>query len=172
MKLIASGVAMVETRAAPAFTIEQFLPFRLSILSNRLTRAAAHVYSQRFRLSAPEWRAMAVLGRYGAMTANRVVARTAMDKVRVSRAVARLTAAGYITRRVDPTDHRRAILDFTPQGASTYHQIVPWLRAVQEEILAGLDARERSFLEQVLIKLDQHSAAIAQRHGIDSNTGG
>ncbi|HVA35779.1 MAG TPA: MarR family winged helix-turn-helix transcriptional regulator [Stellaceae bacterium] len=156
---------MGETRAAPAFTIERFLPFRLSVLSNRLTRAAARVYSRRFRLSAPEWRAMAVLGRYGAMNANSVVDRTAMDKVRVSRAVARLTAAGHITRRVDPADHRRAILDLTPQGTTMYHQIVPWLRAVQEEILAGLDAGERSALEQLLAKLEQRSATIAQHRG-------
>ncbi|MDE1969052.1 MAG: winged helix-turn-helix transcriptional regulator, partial [Alphaproteobacteria bacterium] len=75
---------------------------------------------------------MAVLARYGAMNANSVVDRTAMDKVRVSRAVARLTAAGHITRRVDPADHRRAILDLTPQGVTTYQQIVPGLRAVQD----------------------------------------
>ena len=67
------------------FAIERFLPFRLSVLSNRLTRAVARVYTRRFRLSAPEWRTMAVLGRYGAMSANSVVDRTAMDKVRVSR---------------------------------------------------------------------------------------
>ena len=163
---------MAETHTAPAFTIEQFLPFRLSILSNRLTRAAARVYSRRFRLSAPEWRTMAVLGRYGAMNANSVVDRTAMDKVRVSRAVARLTAAGHITRRVDPADHRRAILDLTPQGTSTYHEIVPWLRAVQEEILAGLGAGERDTLEKVLIKLEQRSATVTQNRGGDRSTNG
>jgi len=154
---------VAEARAAYGFTIEQFLPFRLSVLSNRLTRAAARVYSRRFRLSAPEWRTMAVLGRYGAMNANSVVDRTAMDKVRVSRAVARLTAAGHVTRRVDPADHRRAILDLTPQGTRTYHEIVPWLRAVQEEILASLDANERNVLEHVLAKLEQRSATIVQQ---------
>lgn len=161
---------MAETRTASAFTIEQFLPFRLSVLSNRLTRTAARVYSRRFRLSAPEWRTMAVLGRYGAMNANNVVDRTAMDKVRVSRAVARLTAAGHITRRIDPADHRRAILDLTPQGASTYQQIVPWLRAVQDEILASLDAGERNMLDRVLLKLEQRSATVAlHRGGMDDS---
>ncbi|MGH7014815.1 MAG: MarR family winged helix-turn-helix transcriptional regulator [Stellaceae bacterium] len=105
---------------------------------------------------------MAVLARYGAMNANSVVDRTAMDKVRVSRAVARLTAASHVTRRIDPTDHRRAILDLTPQGTTTYHQIVPGLRAVQDEILANLDAGERGALEQVLAKLEQRSTTITQ----------
>jgi len=103
---------------------------------------------------------MAVLARYGAMNANNVVDRTAMDKVRVSRAVARLTVAGHITRRVDPADHRRAILDLTPQGVTTYQQIVPGLRAVQDEILATLDVDERSALEAMLVKLEQRSNTI------------
>lgn len=158
---------MAETRVTPAFTIERFLPFRLSVLSNRLTRASARVYSRRFRLSAPEWRTMAVLGRYGAMTANSVVDRTAMDKVRVSRAVARLTSAGHLTRRVDPVDHRRAILDLTAQGTTTYQQIVPWLHAFQDEILSTLKADERDALESMLVKLEQRSAAMAQTHAAD-----
>lgn len=162
---------MAEARTAPAFTIERFLPFRLSVLSNRLTRASARVYSRRFRLSAPEWRTMAVLARYGAMNANSVVDRTAMDKVRVSRAVARLTAAGHITRRVDPADHRRAILDLTPQGVTTYQQIVPGLRAVQDEILATLDVGERNALETMLVKLEQRSTAVAQVRAADDITG-
>lgn len=158
---------MAETQTAPEFVLERFLPFRLSVLSNRLTRAAARVYARRFRLSAPEWRTMAVLGRYGAMNANSVVDRTAMDKVRVSRAVARLTTAGHITRRVDPADHRRAILDLTPKGATIYQQIVPWLRAVQDDILTSLSTDERSALERVLSKLEQRGITIVHNRGND-----
>jgi len=114
---------------------------------------------------------MAVLARYGAMNANNVVDRTAMDKVRVSRAVARLTAAGHITRRVDPADHRRAILDLTPQGVTTYQQIVPGLRAVQDEILATLDVGERNALETMLVKLEQRSTAVTQVRAADDVAG-
>jgi DNA-binding MarR family transcriptional regulator len=151
-----------ETSEASGFAIEDFLPFRLSVLSNRLTRAVAHVYTRRFRLSAPEWRTMAVLGRYGAMSANSVVDRTAMDKVRVSRAVARLTHAGHITRRTDPGDRRRAILDLTPQGAGIYRQIVPLVCAVENDILQSLDPDERHALERVFAKLEAHSATLPQ----------
>ena len=144
------------------FAIERFLPFRLSVLSNRLTRAVARVYTRRFRLSAPEWRTLAVLGRYGAMSANSVVDRTAMDKVRVSRAVARLTTAGHITRRTDPDDRRRAILDLTPQGTGIYQQIVPLVRAVENDIMQTLSADERHTLERVFTKLEARSAAMPQ----------
>src|SRR5579863_9877072 len=88
----------------PLFELDHFLPFRLSVLGNRVTRAVAHVYAKRFQLSAPEWRTLAVLGRHGAMPAHGVIEHTAMDKVRVSRAVARLLASGRITRHADAND--------------------------------------------------------------------
>jgi len=143
------------------FALEQFMPFRLSVLSNRMTRAVARVYMRRFSLSAPEWRTMAVLGRYGAMNANSVVERTAMDKVRVSRAVTRLLHSGHITRRVDPDDRRRAILDLTALGLTTYREIVPQALAVEAELLAALGAVERAALEAAIAKLERRVATIA-----------
>jgi DNA-binding MarR family transcriptional regulator len=140
------------------FAIELFLPFRLSVLSNRLTRASARVYTRRFRLSAPEWRTLAVLGRYGAMNANAVVERTAMDKVRVSRSVARLLAAGHITRHADAADRRRAVLELTPQGDGVYREIVPLVRAVEEDLLQDLSGEERAALERVFAKIETRAA--------------
>jgi DNA-binding MarR family transcriptional regulator len=139
--------------------LERFLPFRLSVLANRLTRAVARVYMHRFHLSAPEWRTMAVLGLYGAMSANSVVERTAMDKVRVSRAVARLLTANRITRRTDTEDRRRAILDLTPKGRADYEQIVPMVLAVESELLSELDGAERVTLERIMRKLEARTAA-------------
>jgi DNA-binding MarR family transcriptional regulator len=136
------------------FVLERFVPFRLSVLANRMTRAVAGVYARRFNVSAPEWRTLAVLGRFGAMTANNVVERTAMDKVRVSRAVTRLLELGYITRRTDPLDRRRAILDLTASGHNVYRQIVPRALAVERELLQALDPEERAAFEAAISKLE------------------
>lgn len=138
-----------------AFVLERFLPFRLSVLANRMTRAIARFYSQRFQLTAPEWRTMAVLGCYGAMTAHSVVERTTMDKVRVSRAVAKLLATGYVTRRTDPEDRRRAILELTPAGLTIYRQLVPLVRSVEDKLLADLSPAERTALEQTIAKIER-----------------
>ena len=150
---------------AQNFAIERFLPFRLSVLSNRLTRVMARVYFRRFHLSAPEWRTMAVLGRYGPMSANGVVDRTAMDKVRVSRAVARLVSAGNITRRVDPLDRRRAVLEITPHGYGIYQQVVTLLRGVETEFLADIGSDERAALDRVLATLESHTVTMLQKAG-------
>ena len=157
MKPIATSPPRLENEAR-TLDLEHYLPFRLSVLSNRVTRAVAQVYARRFQLSAPEWRTMAVLGRYGAMTANSVVERTAMDKVRVSRAVARLLVHERITRRTDPGDRRRAILDLTAEGRAIYAQVVPMVLAVENELLSDLSSEERAMLDEIVGKLERRTA--------------
>ena len=78
--------------------LEHFLPYRLSVLSNRISQDIARLYADRFGLGITEWRVLAVLGRHPGISAREVAERTAMDKVAVSRAVASLLAAGRITR--------------------------------------------------------------------------
>ena len=48
---------------AARLDLDDFLPYRLSVLTNRVSGAIARHYSERFGLSVPEWRVMAVLGR-------------------------------------------------------------------------------------------------------------
>ena len=138
----------------PRLNLDRFLPYRFSVLSNRVSDAIARHYSERFGLTIPEWRVMAVLGQGGDVSAREVAARTAMDKVRVSRAVTRLLQLGHITRRTDPKDRRRAIIDLTPSGMSVYRQIVPRALAVETEMLAALTDEERAGLEAMISKLE------------------
>ena len=44
--------------------LEAFLPYRLSVASNLVSRASARRYQSAFGLSIPEWRVIAVLGRF------------------------------------------------------------------------------------------------------------
>ena len=146
--------AALTARPRRSFELGKYLPFRLTLLSNRLTRRVSLFYGDRFRLSAPEWRTMAVLGQNGPMTANLVIRQTTMDKVRVSRAVAQLLKNGYITRDSDPADRRRAVLALTPAGLDIYRQIVPLVQDVEAEVMADLTREERVHLETALGKLE------------------
>ena len=98
--------------------LERFLPYRLSILTNTISRAIARAYDARFGLTIPQWRVMAVLGRFPGISANQVAEKTAMDKVMVSRAVSALQRDGRILRETDPDDRRRSVLRLSPDGAA------------------------------------------------------
>ncbi len=134
--------------------LEKFLPYRLSVLMLRISSAIARSYERRFNLSVPEWRVMAVLGRFGPLSANGVAEKTQMDKVRVSRAVARLVRVGRVSRRVDRGDRRRAVLALTPAGQAIHREIVPHARRVEARLLAGLTLAERRALDQLITKLE------------------
>jgi DNA-binding MarR family transcriptional regulator len=140
-----------------ALDLESFLPYRLSILSNTISTALAESYSERFGLSIPEWRVMAILGRYAGISAAQVAERTAMDKVAVSRAVSRLLKAGRIRRRFANADRRRSILELSPAGRRIYQRLTPMLLRYQQDLLAALDAGQRQQLHRILAQLDDQA---------------
>ncbi len=125
--------------------LEHFLPYQLSVLSNRISGAIAAEYEDRHQLPVTEWRVIAVLGRFDGLSANEVAARTAMDKVAVSRAIARLIAAGRVRRRIDPADRRRSMLRLTIRGRAVFDDVVPRAMAAERRLLgrarAGRSAR-------------------------------
>jgi len=133
--------------------LERFLPYRLSVLSNTVSQAIAAIYERRFALSVTEWRVMAVLGRYEGLSAREVAERTAMDKVAVSRALARLIAAGRVRRLVAPHDKRLSMLQLTVKGWKVYDQIAPLALEHERRLLAHLDHDEREWLGRILDKL-------------------
>ena len=135
--------------------LEGFLPYRLSVLSNRVSSAIARVYSERFALGVTEWRVMAVLGRYPGLSASEVAQRTAMDKVAVSRAVASLLEAGRLQREIHDDDRRRSVLRLSAQGQAIYREVAPLAIAFEQRLLAGMDAAERALLFRLLDRLDE-----------------
>ena len=135
--------------------LEHFLPYRLSVLSNRLSSMIARIYTERFALSITEWRVMAVLGRYPDLSANEVAQRTAMDKVAVSRAVARLLDAGRLMREMHGDDRRRSVLRLSDDGYRIYDEVAPLALAFERRLLHGIDETERALLFRLLDRLDE-----------------
>jgi DNA-binding MarR family transcriptional regulator len=133
--------------------LEHFLPYRLSILSNTISQAIADDYQSRHDISMTEWRVMAVLARYAGLSAREVAERTAMDKVAVSRALARLVEAGRVDRAVHDNDKRRSVLNLSDAGWAIHDEVAPMARAREREVLAKLNAEERAWLTRILDKL-------------------
>src|SRR5262245_46021417 len=133
-------MASAKRKPTPAelLVLEDFLPYRLSILSNRVSRAIAARYAKTFDLTIPEWRVIAVLGRRPGLTAKEIAEATEMDKVAVSRAVARLVEAKRVAARADRDDARRQILSLTSQGESVHARIAPIALESEQRLLTAL----------------------------------
>jgi DNA-binding MarR family transcriptional regulator len=132
--------------------LDRFLPYRLSVLSNRVSSAIARQYSARFDLNIPEWRTMAVLGGTPGLSAREVV--------QVSRAVASLMKKKRVQRETDGNDARITRLSLTPKGRAIYDQVVPLALHLEEQFLSALSPTERVTLDQLMTKLARQSSLL------------
>lgn len=139
-----------------------FLPYQLSVLANQISSQLARVYAERFKLSIPEWRVMAVLGQFPGMSALEVGARTEMDRVTVSRAVARLLAKRYVARNFSALDRRRSELRLSARGQAIYAEVVPLARAYERSLSAALTPAQRRALDRAMVALRQQASALAE----------
>ncbi|MFZ5618214.1 MAG: MarR family winged helix-turn-helix transcriptional regulator, partial [Pseudomonadota bacterium] len=84
--------------------LSEFVPYRIVVLGRAMSEALGAAYAGE-GLSIPEWRVLAVVSQAPTIAARDVVARTPMDKMAVSRAVASLESKGLIAR--SPAADRR-----------------------------------------------------------------
>ncbi len=140
--------------------LKEFLPYRLSVLSNRISRDIAKRYQERFSLTIPEWRVMAILGETPGLSASQVGEKTAMDKVAVSRAAAGLLAAKLIARKTDSADKRKVVLSLSKKGQAIYSQVVPVALAYEAAILDKLEPQEKQNLSKLLNRISEIQAGI------------
>ena len=139
--------------------LENFLPYRLSITSHTVSTNIARVYEKRFGVSIPEWRVIAILGRYPDLSAVEVADRTLMDKVAVSRAVTKLIKNGRIDRQFADADRRRSILNLSEVGLQVHNEIAPLALRFERELLQDISEEDYAIfvatLEQLLEKACQ-----------------
>ena len=135
--------------------LERFLPYRLSVLSNRISAEIAKLYDTRHGLSIPEWRVIAVLAKRPGLSATEVAQRTAMDKVAVSRAVSSLLDDGRIQRDTDGDDRRKSVLRLSEAGRAVYDDVAPKAMAYEQKLLGTLSPEERQALDRLLARMEQ-----------------
>ena len=133
--------------------LEDFLPYRLAILSHTVSTLIARVYDKRFGLTIPEWRVIAIVGRFPGLSAVEVAERTMLDKVAVSRAVTKLIKAGRIDREFADADRRRSILTLSGEGRKVHDKVAPLALSMEQDLLHGLDADQVETLNTVIERL-------------------
>jgi DNA-binding MarR family transcriptional regulator len=133
--------------------LEDFLPYRLSITSHTVSTNIARIYEKRFGVSIPEWRVIAVLGRYPGLSAVEVAERTLMDKVAVSRAVTKLIKNGRIDREFADADRRRSILNLSEEGWKVHNEIAPLALQFENELVQDIDEEDYERFNAILEKL-------------------
>jgi len=140
--------------ATTRLILSDFLPYRLSVTSNRVSQMIANQYHALFGLTIPEWRVIAVVAENGAATQQAICGITRMDKVSVSRAAITLVNRNILTREANLQDKRSHLLALTPSGQHLYEVVVPRALDIETRIFLALSAEERRELQRFLARLD------------------
>ncbi len=143
--------------------LAQFLPYRLSILSNVVSNAISEYYADRFNLSISGWRVMALLAQKPRSTAVDIASMTQMDKVAISRAVASLVQMEYIAREPCTVDRRRTYLTLTKKGTDIYNDIVPVAQSYEDKLVASLSETKRKQLDNLLAELQCNANTLTKQ---------
>lgn len=145
--------------------LENYLPYRLAVLSSTVSATVARAYDKRFGVSIPEWRVIAVLGRFPGLSAVDVAARTLMDKVAVSRAVTKLIKNGRIDREFADADKRRSILNLSAEGKKLHDEIAQLALQFERDLLQGFSSEEIDDLNSVMERLLARASLIGSPQG-------
>lgn len=145
--------------------LDAFLPYRLSIASNRVSAAVATAYEALFGLSIPQWRLIAVIAQGAGVTQQALGAATQMDKVMVSRAAIALVERGLVKRAPHPDDQRSHLLSLSAAGQALYDAVAPKALALEAQIFGGFSAEESAQFAAMLARVEAAAATIESERG-------
>lgn len=123
---------------AEPFDLQDFLPYLLNQAAEATSRGFQATYRDRYGLTRTQWRVMANLGRFGAMTARDICRISHIDKTKVSRAVAGMEAEGLLTRATNDQDRRAENLSLTAKGREVFAEIGQHALAFDADLRARL----------------------------------
>jgi DNA-binding MarR family transcriptional regulator len=146
--------------AEDVLILEDFPPYRLNVLSTIVSQGFARLYSERFGISIPQWRVVAVLGQHGGLTSKAIGKRTHMHKTMVSRAVSELERHGLVARQLNRIDRREAFLSLTNAGRRIYGEIVPLARDYAARLTADLTEADRAAFDRIVEMLRARSGIV------------
>ena len=138
--------------------LQEYLPYRLSVAANAVSRVIARAYESEFGLTIPQWRLIAVLAEQQPLTPQELCEWTIMDKVAVTRAAQSLLRRGLIERMANSSDGRSHRVQLSTAGMRLHAKVAPRALQYEAELLAGFDAAAITRLRTQLQRL-QHTAS-------------
>jgi DNA-binding MarR family transcriptional regulator len=120
------------------FDLQDFLPYLLNQAAEATSQDFEAQYRSRYGMTRTQWRVLANLGKFGAMTARDICAISHIEKTKVSRAVAALEQSRILSRAASSKDRRTEHLSLTKTGEAVFAEL--------GELAVAFDAQLRNQL--------------------------
>lgn len=138
---------------AKDFDLDLFLPYLLNQAAETTSFGFHAVYRDRYGMTRTQWRVLANLGKFGAMTARDICAISHIEKTKVSRAVAALEREAMLTRSASQEDRRIEILSLTEAGRAAFAELGQLALSYDASLRETLGAADAALLDALLRRL-------------------
>ena len=135
------------------FDLEEFLPYLLNQAAEATSHGFQAAYRDRYGFTRTQWRVLANLGKFGAMTARDICAISHIEKTKVSRAVAALEQGDMLSRTPSERDRRAEVLSLTPKGAGVFAELGGLAVTFDRQLRDALGQKEADKLVALLRRL-------------------
>ncbi len=146
-----------------------------TLLLIKLGRITMHRFSEAlepFGIRPRHVAALIELRDHGQLTQQSLCGQLHLDPTNLVAILNELEDRGYATRRRDPEDRRRHLVEVSSQGVAVIEKVSAVMDAVEEDLLEGFDPGEREQLEGLLTSIwersggyDAYSQAEAEADG-------
>ena len=152
----ASGKVHGQAEAYPQLELDRQVCFPLYAASRAVTRAYGPLLEE-FGLTYPQYLVLLALWSAGddPMTVGELGQRLQLDTGTLTPLLKRLEGAGHLTRRRDPTDERRVLLELTDDGWALRERVADVPAKLLETVGLGIDdlTTIRRLLGQVITNI-------------------
>lgn len=141
--------------------LDNYVPFLLSAIANRMARGASRLYLERFRIGINEWRILSHVRVAPGTTATEICSSSGVDKGAASRSVATLERDGHVLVAGCDEDPRRRGLWLTDSGDALHDAIIGLALEREAKLLAGLSKQEVAALLDMLRRLHVNARGLS-----------
>ncbi|MDP3230579.1 MAG: MarR family transcriptional regulator [Acidovorax sp.] len=110
-----------------------------------------------------EWGLLMVLAQHPGMPPAELAQRLGLDRARTSRAITSLLTKKLLTRDAMPGDRRQAVLSLTAAGQAVHDDLLPQVKTLNQDLLAGLDTAAIQTLDHALADMQKQAEALVVR---------
>lgn len=134
--------------------------YRFSRLTAEAGGLVVRLCEGRFGITRREWRLLSYLAAHPGLPPSELARLAGLDKAQSSRGVTSLIDKRLVVRIHDTFDRRRAYLELTDRGQQVYDELLPMVRGINRDLLAGLSEVELNTLDALLEKLQARAETL------------
>ncbi len=148
----------MNTHDAPSYrTPSSFVTFRLARLQSSLNAQGTALLKSKAGLSLVEWRLIQTLRMFKNASLTEIADHVQMDKGQLSRKIKSMVEKGLLSANTDKHDQRVQHLALTPKAEQLSAQIMPFMEARQQRLLADVSPEDLEVFYRVVDKIEAAS---------------